>query len=236
MFLALETAAFRSGEAPIDTRKKRERLYFRRHEAGCQHQTEANAGAGIAALPHAGALQPSLQLSRGHSLADAEIQTTRFAQAGLRDTREMFDSTAQLAVRCIAKVADAAQPYDHRIFRFVNDAAVSKDEVDLMYVRRRWYIVCVCEIDDPELIEPTDVPGVDFGVVIAAAQSQRSAAIAPKAAKRCPRQLSGQQRKFRTYGNGLQDLTLIRNRAKACRDRRGGFYKLSFGWLGPFAV
>jgi putative transposase len=125
--------------------------------------------------------------------------------------REHFGIAAQMAVRCVAKVADAhkldtkvrrtfrkhsAQPYDDRIFRFLNDSAVSiwtlggrlkvlcvtgehqrkllahrKGEVDLMLVRGEFYVACVCDIDDPELIETTDVLGIDFGIVNIASDS-----------------------------------------------------------------
>ena len=89
----------------------------------------------------------------------------------------MFDLTAQVAVRCIAKVADAYKgdresqhtyrrfcarvigQYQKRLPAFCNGA------IDLMVVRRKWYIACVCDIDDPALIKTTDVLGVDFGIV-----------------------------------------------------------------------
>jgi putative transposase len=125
--------------------------------------------------------------------------------------RDQFGLSAQVAVRCIAKVADAykldtkvrrafrkhsAQPYDDRIFRFLNDSVVSiwtlggrikvdcvtgehqrkllvhrKGEVDLMFVRGEFYVACVCDVDDPDLIETTDVLGVDFGIVNLAVDS-----------------------------------------------------------------
>jgi predicted transposase len=78
-------------------------------------------------------------------LAAKGWQTHKFRQFDLhklayRDTRDIFSLTAQAAVRCIAKVADAykgdrgsqrtfrrfsAQPYDDRIFRFVDDNTIS---------------------------------------------------------------------------------------------------------------
>jgi putative transposase len=125
--------------------------------------------------------------------------------------RDQFELSAQVAVRCIAKVSDAykadtkvqrhfrkhaAQPYDDRIFRFLNDSAVSiwaiggrikvpcvtgdyqrellkhrRGEVDLMLVRGEFYVACVCDVDDPDLIETTDVLGVDFGIVNLAVDS-----------------------------------------------------------------
>lgn len=85
----------------------------------------------------------------------------------------------------------AAQPYDDRIFRFLPGVdqisiwtlegriklpfvcgerqrkllAYRKGEVDLMFVRGKWYLAVVCDIPDPEAIDIEDVLGVDFGVV-----------------------------------------------------------------------
>jgi len=202
-------------------------------------------------------------------------ETQKFRQFDLhklayRDTRQMFDLTAQVAVRCIAKVADAykldrktqrtfrrfsAQPYDDRIFRFVNDNTVSiwtiagrqkitcvtgehqrrllafrKGEVDLMFVRGKWYVACVCDIDDPDLIETTDVLGVDLGIVNIATDSdgrhytgeavekvrshlsRRRAGLqrrGTKAARRRLRKLSGQQRRFQTHINHVISKALV---------------------------
>ena len=91
---------------------------------------------------------------------------------------------------------DAAQPYNHHILRFLKEDAVSiwllggrqkipfvmgerqhtlfahrKGEVDLMRVRGKWYLAIVCDIDDPKLIETTDILGVDLGIVNIAADS-----------------------------------------------------------------
>jgi IS605 OrfB family transposase len=127
------------------------------------------------------------------------------------DIRSRFGLSAQAAVRCIAKVADAykaghngartfrkhaAQPYDARIFRFVDDNTVSiwtvvgrikvafvcgehqrallahrKGEVDLMCVRNRWYIAVTCDVPDAEPININDVLGVDLGIVNIATDS-----------------------------------------------------------------
>jgi len=128
-----------------------------------------------------------------------------------RQVREKFGLTAQAAVRCIAKVADAykldkktmrhfrpdsAQPYDERIIRFAKDDIVSiwtlggrikvpfvmgeyqrkifahrKGEVDLMHIRGKFYLACVCDIDEPALINTINVLGVDLGVVNIATDS-----------------------------------------------------------------
>lgn len=128
-----------------------------------------------------------------------------------REVREKFGLTAQVAVRTIAKVADAyaldkdtqrrfrwdaAQPYDDRIFRFVGEEKVNlwtltgrmvlpfvcgerqrkllayrKGEVDLMFVRGKWYIACVCDVLEPDPKFTRDVLGVDLGIVNLAVDS-----------------------------------------------------------------
>jgi len=127
------------------------------------------------------------------------------------DARVDFDLTAQAAVRCIAKVADAfkinrtvapvfradaAQPYDDRIFRFCGDDTVSiwtvegrmklkfvsgqhqrdllafrKGEVDLCFVRGKWLLACTCDIPETEEFKASDWLGVDLGIVSVAATS-----------------------------------------------------------------
>jgi len=184
-----------------------------------------------------------------HKLAYAEI-------------REMYELTAQAAVRCIAKTADAykagkeghrtfrrfsAQPYDDRILRFLGDGRVSiwtlagrikvpyvcgprqqallayrKGESDMMVVRGKWYLSCVCDVPDPEDDGIEDILGVDFGVVNLAVDSngeiysgakveavrsrytRRRAGLqrrGTKAAKRKLRKLSGKQKRFQTHEN-----------------------------------
>lgn len=84
----------------------------------------------------------------------------------------------------------AAQSYDDRIFRICNDNELSiwclggrqrvkyvcgerqrkllkhrKGEVDLMFVRGKWYVACVCDIDTPPPRKCRDVLGVDLGIV-----------------------------------------------------------------------
>lgn len=128
-----------------------------------------------------------------------------------KDVRDKFEISAQVTVRCIAKVADsyktddetlhkfskfAAQPYDERIFRFCSDSMVSiwtlegrhkieyvcgekqrallkyrKGEVDLMFVRKKWYLSICCDIPEPDDIETLDVLGVDLGIVNLATDS-----------------------------------------------------------------
>lgn len=128
-----------------------------------------------------------------------------------KELRSQFGLSAQVAVRCIAKVADSykldkktlrsfnkhsAQPYDDRIFRFCSDDLISiwllggrqkipyvcgehqrkllehrKGEVDLMFVRGNWYLAVVCDFDDPALLMPEGILGVDLGIVNIAADS-----------------------------------------------------------------
>ena len=127
------------------------------------------------------------------------------------ETRADFGLTAQAAVRCISKVADAfkvnrevapvfranaAQPYDDRIFRFCGDDTVSiwtlegrmkigfvagqkqrdllafrKGEVDLCFVRGKWMLACTCDIPETEEFKAADWIGVDLGIVSIAATS-----------------------------------------------------------------
>ena len=178
------------------------------------------------------------------------------------DVRKTFDLTAQAAVRCIAKVADAykarkdrlarfrkhaAQPYDDRIFRFLSGEMVSiwtvagrqkipfvcgerqrklldyrKGEVDLMLVRGKWYLACVCDVPDPAQIDVEGILGVDFGIVNLAFDTEGRAysgadvervrqkfanrrkglqRCATKAAKRRLKKLSGREARFRKHVN-----------------------------------
>lgn len=127
------------------------------------------------------------------------------------DIKEQFNLTAQMIVRCIAKVADAykidkktirrfkkhgAQPYDDRILRIMKDDIVSiwalggrlkvpfqcgdhqrtllatrKGEVDLMLIKGVFYLACVCDVDEDDIIDPQDILGVDLGIVNIAVDS-----------------------------------------------------------------
>lgn len=176
--------------------------------------------------------------------------------------RERFGLTAQVAIQCIKKVADAykidqktqrifrkhaAQPYDDRILRFVSGDLVSlwllngrekvpyvcgehqrrlmehrKGEVDLMLVRGKWYLSAVCDFDDPGLLTPDGMLGVDFGIVNIATDSlgnQHSGAgveayraryarnrsilqrVGSKASKRKLRKMSGKQSRYQKHQN-----------------------------------
>lgn len=141
----------------------------------------------------------------------------------------------------------SAQPYDDRILSFKPDDIVSlwvlpgrakigyvcgehqrkllehrKGEVDLMLVRGKWYLAVVCDFDDPALLTPGGMLGVDFGIVNIATDSlgnQHSGAaveayraryarrrailqsVGTKAAKRRLRSMSGKQRRFHKHEN-----------------------------------
>lgn len=178
------------------------------------------------------------------------------------ELRERFGLTAQVAIQCIKKVADAykidqktvrefrkhaSQPYDDRILSFKPDDIVSlwvlsgrakiahvcgdhqrellkhrKGEVDLMFVRGKWYLAAVCDFDDPKLLTPDGVLGVDFGIVNIASDSlgnQYSGAlveahraryvkrratlqrVGTRAAKKRLRAMSGRQQRFHKHEN-----------------------------------
>jgi transposase, IS605 OrfB family, central region len=202
-------------------------------------------------------------------LSEQAFKSEIFGQYALhqkyyREIRERFGLTAQAAVRCIAKVADAyklknrrevqrkfrkwcAQPYDDRILRLTKDDQINiwtasgrqniqficgkyqrrllphrKGEVDLMFVRGNWYVACVVDIDEPELIPPQGVLGVDLGIVNIATDStgesfsgtqlEAKRAKAAKhrralqrtrtrAARKHLRRLRGKQRRFQSWVN-----------------------------------
>lgn len=193
------------------------------------------------------------------------------------ELRTKFELTAQVAIRCLAKVADAykldqktqrvfrkhaAQPYDDRILRFCADDVVSlwvlsgrakiayvcgqhqrkllehrKGEVDLMFVRGKWYLAAVCDFDDPKLLTPAGVLGVDFGIVNIATDSlgnqysgaaveanrQRYAKrratlqrVGTRAAKRRLRQMSGKQQRFQKHENHCISKAIVSTAERSC--------------------
>lgn len=200
-------------------------------------------------------------------LSEKAFESQTFRQFALhkltyKQVREQFDLTAQVAIRSIAKVADAyktgaksqrrfhkwaAQPYDDRIFRFAKGDTVNlwtlegritipfvcgehqrkllpfrKGEVDLMFVRGKWYVACVVDIAEHDPIEPQGVLGIDFGIVNIATDSmgesfsgagietirqkytkrrQTLQKVGTKAAKRRLKKLSGKQARFQHITN-----------------------------------
>lgn len=126
--------------------------------------------------------------------------------------REKFKLSAQMTVRCIAKVAHSyklskktqtkfkkysGQPFDSRIFRFMKNDIVSittltgreqipfqcgeyqrqllptqKGEVDLLYIKKQFYIACPCDVTEEQIQEAKGVLGVDLGIVNIAVDSE----------------------------------------------------------------
>lgn len=197
-------------------------------------------------------------------------------KAFYRELRERFELTAQVAVRCIAKVADAykidqktqrvfrkhaAQPYDDRILSFKPNDIVSlwvlsgrakiahvcgdhqrkllahrKGEVDLMLVRGKWYLAAVCDFDEPDLLTPDCMLGVDFGIVNIATDSlgkQHSGAaveayreryarrrallqrVGTRAAKKRLRKMGGKQRRFHKHENHCISKSIVSTAERA---------------------
>ena len=157
----------------------------------------------------------------------------------------------------------AAQPFDDRIFRFASGDTISiwtltgrvkigyvcgehqrmllanrKGEVDLMFVRGKWYIAVVCDFDDPALIDATDVLGVDFGIVNIATDSDgnnysgekiessrlryarrraRLQRVATKSAKRRLKRLSGKQSRFQKDTNHVISKAIVQEAERTGR-------------------
>lgn len=200
-----------------------------------------------------------------HKLAYAETRVMfgLAAQAAVRCIAKVAD-----AYKLDRKVQrsfceHAAQPYDDRIVRFLSDDRVSiwtltgrekvpfvcgarqrallacrKGETDLMIVKGKWYLACVCDVPDPEEIGVGDVLGVDFGVVNIAFDSdgnshtgasvekvrsklaRRKAGLqrrGTKAAKRCLKKLAGKEAHFRKHTNHVISKVLVTEAQRSCR-------------------
>ena len=130
--------------------------------------------------------------------------------------RSTFPLTAQLVVRCIAKVADAykvykggrrafkkhgALPYDDRILSWnMHAPSVSiwtvdgrqsipfvcgrrqwellqtrRGETDLVYIKGQFYLLAVCDVEEPTPDDVEGVLGVDLGIVNIATDSDGNA-------------------------------------------------------------
>lgn len=121
------------------------------------------------------------------------------AQAAVRCIAKVADSYKIRSSR--KKVHEfrkwSAQPFDDRIFRFAKGDNINiwtligrqtipfvcgkhqrdllpyrKGEVDLMFIKGKWYVSCVVDIDEAEPITPKGVLGIDFGIVNIASDSQ----------------------------------------------------------------
>mgnify|MGYP001573439582 CR=1 FL=1 len=184
-----------------------------------------------------------------HKLAYADVRS-RFgltAQAAVRSVAKVADAYKTGREGLCRFRKHAAQPYDDRIFRFTAKDTVSiwllggrqkihfvcgerqrallafrKGEVDLMLVRGKWYLACVCDVPDPKEIDVEGVLGVDFGIVNLAFDSlgnsysgadvervrskfaRRRGGLqrrGTKAAKRRLKKLSGKEARFRKHVN-----------------------------------
>lgn len=127
---------------------------------------------------------------------DVREQFALTAQAAVRCIAKVADSykTDDEVLHKFSKFA--AQSYDHKIFRFMSDDMISiwtlsgrqkipyicgikqrellkyrKGEIDLMFVRDKWYLSICCDIPDPDDIETLDVLGIDLGIVNLATDS-----------------------------------------------------------------
>lgn len=185
-----------------------------------------------------------------HKLAYRDLRD-RFgltAQAAVRTIAKVADAfkiNRQVAP-CFRP--DGAQPYDDRILRFVKGGnavslwtiegrvtitvvmgehqrrlfAFQKGEVDLCFVRGKWYLAATCDIPETDEFKAEDWLGVDLGIVNIAADSdgrtysgadiervrqrlaRRKAGLqrrGTKAAKRRLKKLSGKERRFRSHIN-----------------------------------
>lgn len=185
------------------------------------------------------------------------------AQAAVRCIAKVADAykTGKDGQRTFRRFS--AQPYDDRIFRFLSADAVSiwtlggrekisfvcgdrqrtllayrKGEVDLMFVKGKWYLACVCDVPDPEEIGIEGVLGVDFGIVNLAFDSdgnchagadverirsklaRRNAGLqrrGTRAAKRRLKILAGKEARFRKHTNHCISKVLV---TEAERSRR----------------
>lgn len=193
-----------------------------------------------------------------HKLAYADIRT-RFGLAAQMTVRTIAKVADAFKVnREVAPTfrKDAAQPYDDRIFRFVKDGAAAsiwtiegritvpvvmgdhqrrlfafqKGEVDLCFVRGKWYLAATCDIPETTEFKAEDWLGVDLGIVSLAVDSdgatysgadvervrrhhqkrrQGLQKRGTKAAKRRLRKLSGKQARFQKQTNHCISKALV---------------------------
>ena len=138
-----------------------------------------------------------------HKLAYADMRS-RFgltAQAAVRSIAKVADAFKVNRTVAPSFRPDAAQPYDDRIIRFVKDgSAVSlwtiegrmgvpivmgehqrrlmafrKGEVDLCFVRGKWFLAATCDVPETDEFNAEDWLGVDLGIVALASDSDGTA-------------------------------------------------------------
>jgi putative transposase len=216
----------------------------------------------IAATAHEKSIRRQYDI---HQAVYAETRT-RFgltAQAAVRCISKVADSLKageEDAIRAFRP--HAAQPYDERIFRLLPGDRVSiwtlagrivvpfvcssrqremfaraKGQADLMLVRGKWMLALTCDADAASTYTPTDVLGVDLGVVNIAVdnhgttysgkdieavrqrQHTRRRILQKKgtrSAKRALRRASGRQARFQRHSNHCISKAIV---AVAERDR-----------------
>jgi putative transposase len=186
------------------------------------------------------------------------------AQMAVRSIAKVADVYKDRSKRTTLAVfrSRGAQPYDDRIIRFAKNDIINiwtlngrekipfvcgdyqrkliphrKGEVELLYVRGKWYVSCVVDIDEPIPDDPKGVLGVDFGIVNIATDStgesysgaqvdtireksskRRSVLqkVGSKAAKRRLKSLSGKQSRFQSITNHVISKAIV---AKAKRSQ-----------------
>jgi len=201
-----------------------------------------------------------------HKLAYADIRG-RFGLAAQMTVRTIAKVADAFKInREVAPTfrADAAQPYDERILRFTKEGtgasiwtlegritvpmvmgdhqrrlfAFQKGEVDLCFVRGRWYLAATCDVPETEEFQAEDWLGVDLGIVSLAVDSdgadysgagvehvrKRLASRrrglqkrGTKAAKRRLKKLSGKQARFQKHTNHCISKALVRDAERTGR-------------------
>lgn len=201
-----------------------------------------------------------------HHLAYGELRV-RFgltAQAAVRTIAKVADAFKINRKTAPVFRPDAAQPYDERIIRFVKDGSAvnlwtvrgrltiasvmgehqrqllsyRKGEVDLCFMRGKWYLAATCDIPETDEFDPEDWLGVDLGIVNLAADSdgklytgeaverirsrlaRRKAGLqrrGTKAAKRRLRKLSGKEARFRKHENHVISKAIVANAERTGR-------------------
>ncbi|MDX1933445.1 MAG: transposase [Capsulimonadales bacterium] len=204
-------------------------------------------------------------------ISDHAWKTKTFQQFSLHKAtyhavRETFPLTAQMVVRCNAKVADAYKldkttkrtfkplgsiAYDDRILSWkVENSTVSirtvdgrisvpfvcgdyqkemlrtrQGETDLAYIDGQFYLLAVCNVEEPPLKETKGFLGIDLGIVHIATDSEG-------------RQYSGEairnlRQRVRKHRSGLQHQAKKRHSSSAYRRLKAKARKVSrFGkWL-----
>lgn len=168
-------------------------------QADCLAATLARCNDAATWLAQAGYAAGRFRQFDLHKLAYAETRT-RFGLAAQMVVRTIAKVADAFKVnREVAPVfrKDAAQPYDERIFRFVKDCtaasiwtlqgrivvpvvmgehqrrlmAFQKGEVDLCFVRGKWYLAATCEVPETDEFNAEDWLGVDLGIVNLAVDS-----------------------------------------------------------------